>query len=677
MRKALLLISLMMLIASVSIVSADTCTDSGDNFYGKDVVIINKTDGTSFIREDTCLEDGRVQEITCCDCENYAGCKNTCAKYMQCPNGCSAGACIQSNTTAPVCQPINCSGGTATECKIVNNECICSTCPPVPACRNLYYYDESGGMTGCDYKQFCGMYMYQGLHTFESKEECYNSFNAWKEKTMPTDMDSCLNNPDYYWDQRTNSCLIAYAGCIDPDGGKNIFEQAHTFGLRSSYADSKDKRIITGGKDSCISDKQIIEHYCENNFIQTAYLDCPNGCSNGACVKGEPIAEKITCKFEGTNQKQECYLAGQFTDADLGTKFCYADAGSSSCVITYTSYAGEQVTWKSSCGQYQYTTQDGIDEVIYFKCEIGEIKIEEIKNKGFTKVYFQCYDGEESKSANREACKSADYWKKFASNFCASRCENDPIKCKQKYKSQEEIDKCLGKCGINSFSIGDECYFEPASCPMPSCGDTYPTGEVDNNGCPVITCGKCQVDSDCPVVYKSNLKCINGKCVTQEVNCVKEGESTNALENRKCCDGLTSVILSKSTFKCVKEEITVCKDSCPLDGKCYPFGYRKAEKYCSDSGGFVVQKKNEACDNSFECSSNVCVNNECVSQGFIEKIISWFKRLFGGEEEKPKYTCPTAKTIDCMPQVGAKQKDYCQKDYRAWIEKNCDVQFVE
>jgi hypothetical protein len=531
MKKGVLLVfSLILIIGMFTFVSAEDYCKDNTQCH---VDICKKNTCTNL----TVSEQNSIVNWSTCDYPTINAEKCQCVE-----NKCQY---IESTPTNSTCQPTRCDDGMMNKCEVVNGICTCSTCPPKP--------------------------------------------------TMPRDMDSCLDNPNYYWDQQTNSCLNYYPGCIDPDGGKNIFEQAHTFGLRSSYADSRDKRIITGGLDSCTSNKQIIEHYCdENGFIQTAYLDCPNGCKDGVCIKGEPITEKITCKFEGASKEQRCYLAGQFTDEDLGTKYCAAGLGSSSCVIDYTGYAGEKITWKSTCGQYQYTTQDGSDEVIYFKCSEGETNISEIVNKGFTNVYFKCYDGYESKSTDREACKSADYWQKFAANSCDAHC-----------------DEKSGKCGVNSFSIGNECYLDHGSCPMPSCSNPYKNGEFDENGCPIVSCFQCKEDSECQpscgigVNCSSSLRCIEGKCVIF---------------------GPTETEINTT----ISEPALVCKDSCPLDGKCYPMGYRKSGQFCSDSGGFVDQKKTESCDNNFECSSNVCVNSQCVSSSLIDKIIGWFKSLFGG-----------------------------------------------
>ena len=49
-----------------------------------------------------------------------------------------------------------------------------------------------------------------------------------------------------------------------------------------------------------------------------------------------------------------------------------------------------------------------------------------------------------------------------------------------------------------------------------------------------------------------------------------------------------------------------------------------------DSGAFTDQLQEEvACDNNFECSTNVCVDGKCIGSGLIQKIINWLTKLFG------------------------------------------------
>ena len=99
-----------------------------------------------------------------------------------------------------------------------------------------------------------------------------------------------------------------------------------------------------------------------------------------------------------------------------------------------------------------------------------------------------------------------------------------------------------------------------------------------------------------------------------------------------CQDGFACSLGVCAVFS--KEEVIkdalICKDSCPLEGKCYPFGYRKSGEYCSEKGSFGLQLKGDStCENNFECSGNVCVSGKCVSSGLMEKILNWFKSFFG------------------------------------------------
>lgn len=89
----------------------------------------------------------------------------------------------------------------------------------------------------------------------------------------------------------------------------------------------------------------------------------------------------------------------------------------------------------------------------------------------------------------------------------------------------------------------------------------------------------------------------------------------------------------------IKEEITdepavmsyIC-GGCLLEDICYPLGYRKAGQYCSGNKEFVQQLgADSACDNNFECESNICAGGKCISMNLIEKILNWFKKLFGIE----------------------------------------------
>ncbi len=72
-----------------------------------------------------------------------------------------------------------------------------------------------------------------------------------------------------------------------------------------------------------------------------------------------------------------------------------------------------------------------------------------------------------------------------------------------------------------------------------------------------------------------------------------------------------------------------CESGCLYDGNCLSIGIRREGKYCSFDGDMVTQKGgDDECENNFECRSNVCVNNECMSQSLIQRIISQLMIFF-------------------------------------------------
>lgn len=262
-------------------------------------------------------------------------------------------------------------------------------------------------------------------------------------------------------------------------------------------------------------------------------------------VKGQ-LKEPMTCVFADSDKEEKCY-------SDDGLFSC---SGIGKCAADVYGEKDKKLTWKSSCGGYAYTVIDGNSDYAEFKCITAEVTQEEITGKGFRYAFWQCYDGGGQKQGSPDSCQSAEILQKLAKEFCEKRCYKDN-----------------SKCGVNSYSVSEECYLDSMLPPTAA-----------------------------PAAVQATQK-------AQEV--LQKVEEKKELKEEK------------------KGEILICKDSCPLDEKCYPFGYRSKGTYCSDKGSFVEQlKEDSVCENNFECSSNVCVNNQCLSSGLIEKILSWFKKVF-------------------------------------------------
>lgn len=85
--------------------------------------------------------------------------------------------------------------------------------------------------------------------------------------------------------------------------------------------------------------------------------------------------------------------------------------------------------------------------------------------------------------------------------------------------------------------------------------------------------------------------------------------------------------VDKNFIDGIKEQVCM---GC-FEGKmCYPLSYRKEGAYCSEDMEFVDYKlSGVACENNFECDSNLCVNNECLSGSIWAKFMRFLEKIFG------------------------------------------------
>tara|TARA_Y100000310_G_scaffold90758_1_gene88051 strand:- start:495 stop:2399 length:1905 start_codon:yes stop_codon:yes gene_type:complete len=101
-----------------------------------------------------------------------------------------------------------------------------------------------------------------------------------------------------------------------------------------------------------------------------SHEDCRNAgkgfvCQHGECVNPlkTPVRETVKCNFENSSGGDRCYT--RTTQGEFG---CIAGNSSASCKASVGGLENEEVTWKSSCGQYQYTIMDGESENVSFQC---------------------------------------------------------------------------------------------------------------------------------------------------------------------------------------------------------------------------------------------------------------------------------------------------------------------
>ncbi len=77
------------------------------------------------------------------------------------------------------------------------------------------------------------------------------------------------------------------------------------------------------------------------------------------------ISESIKCVFAGSTSSQSCYSTNK-----AGKVYTFDGVETAGGLVS--GYRGEQMTWKSSCGGYAYTTIDGNNDYANFQCAAAE-----------------------------------------------------------------------------------------------------------------------------------------------------------------------------------------------------------------------------------------------------------------------------------------------------------------
>lgn len=167
----------------------------------------------------------------------------------------------------------------------------------------------------------------------------------------------------------------------------------------------------------------------------------------------------------------------------------------------------------------------------------------------------------------------------------------------------KDIENILGSKGISVGQIlADEISSIYDLCKEVE-GDTQPTSCPSDREIQAQT-DKCKEDELGIEKKVNHLGCIVIECVNKETVLQRE-RSIKAPQKLVECSG------------------------CQVDDVCLPISIRKDGQYCSiDKEMKDQQIENTACENNFECTTNVCVNDSCVSGTFIQRFIAWLSALF-------------------------------------------------
>lgn len=394
--------------------------------------------------------------------------------------------------------------------------------------------------------------------------------------------------------------------CYDSDGGKNYYKKGS-----QSVCDPEAGCNYPVPCDYCLDDTTLNECYCEGAESKSEKYVCPEGCEDGACIS------------------KECPTIIGWKIKD---NYCVSDSGCNYDASRYNYYASEEECKKqlketpvsSVCEEIDYTNQK---EDCYIRiaertrdpslCE----KISDVSRKQKCYVLAQEEPPEPEPRADPTRCAT-----EIKITF-----DKDTYYMGDDFKVLIEVlDSNGNPIPYHHFYSQTYTYEPEGMWHTPSVEKTDGRGYFIFKG--IIEEGKNAIGKTKHKLYieaHDNCPAIE---TTAEVE-VKRKE----VEPVQCAMGTCVPIEDeeKEPIEIPIKKVFYSCTGCEVEGKCYPIGYRKEGQYCCIDNKFIPQIEEGKCDNSFECNSNLCINGECMTEGFLEKVIEFLKKMVGIEPKPP------------------------------------------
>src|SRR3989344_2711708 len=239
--------------------------------------------------------------------EGEDGCYSSSCTNDACTNDCGTGLSCPSDCETKVCPLIKCAA-------------------PPDGCRYKEVEDENGCPT-------CGTLVCDDRCKADSDCPTIACFAA------PCPQNKCIDG----------TCQSEYCNgvCEDDDVdsiGCKPCDTDHCLGLmcKQGRCPSDCKKDPVCGNGKCEDGEADYCPPCTKDPVNPCKIKCTAGTCPGDCQK---VTEQVKCVFKNSKEEQKCY-------SDKGNT-C---SGVEACVADVSGHSGEQVTWKSSCGGYAYTT---------------------------------------------------------------------------------------------------------------------------------------------------------------------------------------------------------------------------------------------------------------------------------------------------------------------------------
>ena len=290
-------------------------------------------------------------------------------------------------------------------------------------------------------------------------------------------------------------------------------------------------------------------------------------------------SDEVKCVFANSDVEQRCYSEnGQFGCSGIGT-----------CVALFYGEKGSKITWKSSCGGHAYTVIDGKRDYAEFAC-VKETKCPKIVTPNCVNPVPR-YDDIGCVSSY-ECCPQIS-----RPDCPRASSTHDSKGCVIDYKCEPCTD-------ISVYDNTSLCY-----------ENSRLSWKVGHTGCLIPHC----VEKESGEKYRyATWMCMDSKEFKKGniFTCKSRDEwydiAEDSCSGRSAGDVMGGVLnfnFSDICYSCPQVSPPT-SDVCPND---------KIKPKYDDIG----------CITKFECLSNACPDEKCVNKKFIQKVMDWFKNLFG------------------------------------------------
>lgn len=274
-----------------------------------------------------------------------------------------------------------------------------------------------------------------------------------------------------------------------------------------------------------------------------------------------------------------------------------------------------------------------------------------------------CKDTDKGKNYYLKGTVTIGPYRKHA-DYCSNENELMENSCKNELELETETYLCLNGCkdgacipSEDKIVLTEDETESSTECPKKSC--TIKSEEC--SGSDKIVLEECKVyiekNGQCEEIITTNSKTETGGCFDKTTDvfqcqgcqldkdkCIPFGTRLERNSIGYYCDISNKLSEQKenketcqNSYDCLSNNCKsgtctpICEGCLDENNVCIPIGTRTEAQYCDIDYAFENQKSEDmSCNNNYECSTNMCVNNKCISPSFIQKIIDWFSKLFGG-----------------------------------------------